>query len=131
MYNNNKFKLIPLYGIWVFIGIILGLVFTPLYKTWSTKHNSESRLYKAEQDRRILIEEETAKLEAAKIMAMAEVERAKGTFESNKILVESFGNIENYLRYLWINNLSKTQNKIIYVQAETGLPTFEAGKVDQ
>jgi hypothetical protein len=35
---------------------------------------------------------------------------------------------ENYLRYLWIDSLQHTQDKIIYIPTEAGMPLLEAGK---
>lgn len=134
MYNKNNTNTILaiILGVFAFVIVIIGLMFgIPQYRVWSAGLAGEASLRRAEQDRQILIEEAKAKLEAEKLMAQAEVERAKGAFEANKILASSFGDVENYLHYLWINNLSQTQNKVIYIPTETGLPILEAGKADQ
>ena len=72
--------------------------------------------------------EAEAKLESAKLLAQAEVERAKGVAEANRIVADGLGGPEGYLRYLYIENLSASQGQIIYVPTEGGLPILEAGR---
>jgi regulator of protease activity HflC (stomatin/prohibitin superfamily) len=83
---------------------------------------------KAEQNRRIKIEEAKANLESQKFNAEAEVERAKGVAESNRIIGEGLKNNEAYLRYLWIKGLNDGSGEVIYIPTEAGLPILEAGK---
>ena len=82
----------------------------------------------AEQNRRITILEAEAKLESAKSLAAAEVERAKGVAEANRIIGESLKGNESYLRWQWIQNLENGNNSVIYVPTEAGLPILESGK---
>ena len=65
-------------------------------------------------------------------MGEAEVARAKGVAEANKIIGESLHNNEAYLRYLWINGLSEHGNAptVVYVPTEAGLPILEAGRMN-
>jgi regulator of protease activity HflC (stomatin/prohibitin superfamily) len=72
------------------------------------------------------VQEAQAKKEAATMLAAAEVERAKGVAEANKIIGDSLHNNEDYLRYLFVNGLEHTQNQVIYVPTETNLPILEA-----
>jgi hypothetical protein len=60
--------------------------------------------------------------------AEAEVERARGVAQANKIIGDSLKDNEGYLRYLWIDSLAHTQDKVIYVPTEAGLPVLEAGR---
>lgn len=69
-----------------------------------------------------------ASQEAAQHLAQAEIERAKGVAEANKIIGDSLKGNEAYLRYLWIHSLENTQNSVIYVPTEANLPILEAGK---
>jgi hypothetical protein len=85
------------------------------------------RLHKAEIEKRILVEQAVAEADAAKEQARAEVERAHGTAEANKIVSNSI--TEPYLRYLYINNLSDTDNQVIYLPTEAGLPILEADRL--
>jgi len=64
--------------------------------------------------------------ESAKNLAKAEIERAKGVAEANKIIGESLKGNEAYLRYLWIQSLSDGHSETIYVPTEANLPVLEA-----
>ena len=70
--------------------------------------------------------------ESAKMLGEAEVERARGVAEANKIIGESLHNNEAYLRYLWINGLKDNGHapQVIYVPTEAGLPILEAGRTN-
>jgi hypothetical protein len=67
-----------------------------------------------------------AEADADKEYARGEIERAKGTASANKIVAGSI--TEQYLRYLFVNNLKLTKNQIVYIPTEAGLPILEAGK---
>ena len=94
---------------------------------WWAKKTGESELARAEQNRQITVLEAQAKKDSASLLAQAEIERAKGVAEANKIIAGSLQGNEAYLRYLWIDKLSDNQN-VIYVPTEAGLPILEAGK---
>ncbi|MEL6113544.1 MAG: membrane protease subunit, partial [Pseudomonadota bacterium] len=68
------------------------------------------------------------RLEAAKFYAEAEIERAKGVAEANRIVAEGLGGPDGYLRYLWINKLGENQQDVIYIPTEAGIPLLEAGR---
>lgn len=110
------------------ITIIGGFAAYPKYRVWSATMQGEAEYAQAEQNRRIAVLEAESKLEAAKSLAAAEVERAKGVAQANAIIGESLRNNESYLRWLWIENLDKGGNSVIYVPTEAGLPILEAGK---
>jgi regulator of protease activity HflC (stomatin/prohibitin superfamily) len=97
-------------------------------RVWNAQSAGEAELAQARQNRQIATLEAEAKLESAKLLAQAEVERAKGVAEANRIVANGLGGPEGYLRYLYIENLSQSQGKIIYVPTEAGLPILEAGK---
>ena len=88
----------------------------------------EAEYAQAEQNRRITVLEAEAKLDAAKSLAAAEVERAKGVAQANEIIGRSLKDNEAYLRWQWIQNLENGNNSVIYVPTEAGLPILEAGK---
>lgn len=121
---------------WMTIMVILGVGILvsacgytwPKYRVYSATMAGEAEYAQAEQNRRISILEAEAKLEAAKSLAAAEIERARGVAEANKIIGDSLKGNESYLRYLWIENLDKGGNSVIYVPTEAGLPILEAGK---
>lgn len=92
------------------------------------KKQGEALLLEAESSRRIAIEEARAKLESAKLLSDAEIERAKGVAEANKIIGDSLKNNESYLRYLWIQNMNNSSKEVIYIPTEANMPIMEAGK---
>lgn len=100
-------------------------------RVWNAETAGEAELAQARQNRQIATLEAEAKLESAKLLAQAEVERAKGVAEANRIVANGLGGPEGYLRYLYIENLSQSQGKIIYVPTEAGLPILEAGRLQK
>jgi hypothetical protein len=66
-------------------------------------------------------------MESAKLLGDAEVARARGVAEANRIIGDSLKGNEAYLRYLWIHNLESGSNSVIYIPTEAGLPILEAG----
>lgn len=108
--------------------VFLFMYWMPQYRVWSQEMEGRAEFAKAEQNRRIKIEEAKANLESQKFNAEAEVERAKGVAESNRIIGEGLKNNEAYLRYLWIKGLNDGSGEVIYIPTEAGLPILEAGK---
>jgi hypothetical protein len=105
-------------------GLMVGM---PAYNVWSQEMSGKAEYAKAEQNRKIKIEEAKANLEAEKLNAQAEIERAKGAAEAIKI--ENGSITPTYIQYLWVRqqNLNKA-DKLIYIPTETGLPILEAGR---
>lgn len=100
----------------------------PKYNVWQQGLQGQAELARAEQNRKIAVQEAEAKKESAKALADAEIIRAQGVAEANKIIGESLRGNEGYLRYLWIQGLNDNQQNVIYVPTEAGLPILEAGK---
>lgn len=98
------------------------------YNLWSSALEGEAELKKADWNRQITVREAQAKKDASIMLAQAEVERAKGVAQANKIIGDSLHGNEAYLRYLWIDSLQNTKDQIIYVPTEANLPLLEAGR---
>jgi len=98
------------------------------YSVWSQGKTGQAELQRADWNRQILVREAKAKEESAVLLAQAEIERAKGVAQANKIIGKSLKGNETYLRYLWINNLENSKNQVIYVPTETNLPILEASR---
>lgn len=98
------------------------------YHVWSSSMQGQAELKQAEWSRQIAVVEAQAKRDGAIMLAQAEIERAKGVAQANKIIGDSLKGNEDYLRYLWIDHLGTTQNQTIYIPTEAGLPILEAGK---
>lgn len=100
----------------------------PLYGIWQQRLTGEAELARASMNRQIAVQEAEAKRAAAKELAQAEIERARGVAEANRIIGDSLRNNEDYLRYLFVNNLEHTKNQVIYVPTEANLPILEANR---
>jgi regulator of protease activity HflC (stomatin/prohibitin superfamily) len=109
-----------------FIGGLMTIL--PTYNVWAQRMAGEARLAEALSSREIAVREAQAKKDSAVLLAEAEVERAKGVAQANKIIGDSLTNNEAYLRYLFVNNLENTKNQVIYVPTETNLPILEANR---
>lgn len=116
----------------LFVGLVcLGMWGCPRYDVYRQNLKGEAELARATQNRQIRIKEAEAASESAQLMAKAEIERAKGVAEANRIIGESLKNNEAYLRYLWINGLQEGATpQVVYVPTEAGLPILEAGRTN-
>lgn len=123
-------KLISLCSI-LAIAIVAGAMYgCPRYQVYTQELAGEAELARASQSRQIKIHEAKAKLEAATLDAQAEIERAKGVAEANKIIGDSLKGNEAYLHYLWIQGLQEGATpQVVYVPTEAGLPILEAGRI--
>lgn len=110
------------------IVVIVMLFFgIPMYNVWQQEMSGKAEYAKAEQNRKIKIEEAKANLEAEKLNAQAEIERAKGAAQA--IEIENGKLTENYIRYLWVRQQNNLSDKtVIYIPTEAGLPILEAGR---
>lgn len=119
------------FAAWMFVFIVvLGFWGCPKYRVWQQEMEGKAEFAKAEQNRRIKIEEAKANLEAEKLNAEAEVERAKGAAQA--IQIENGSLSEKYIQYLWVRQQNNLNDKtIIYIPTEANLPILEAGKRSQ
>ena len=110
------------------IGLLIatGMWGCPQYRVYSLELSGVARLKEAESSRKIAVEEARAKMESAKMLSKAEVERARGVAEANEIIGESLKNNDAYLRYLWIQGLHDGSSETIYIPTEGNLPILEA-----
>ena len=130
--NNNNLNITPKViksGLWAVGCIILLIVamafIRPWYNVWSQEMEGKAEFAKAEQNRKIKIEEAKANLEAEKLNAQAEIERAKGAAEA--IRIENGSITPTYIQYLWVRQQGDLNNKtVIYVPTETNLPILES-----
>jgi regulator of protease activity HflC (stomatin/prohibitin superfamily) len=112
----------------VVVILIAGLMFgLPLYNVWQQEMSGKAEMAKAEQNRQILVEEAKAKLEAERLNAQAEIERAKGMAQAMEI--ENGKLTSTYNQYLFIRTLEKISDKgslpqTIYIPTEGMLPVM-------
>ena len=134
---NTNYDITPglikkvLLGILAVALIVISMAFIrPWYNVWSQEMEGKAEFAKAEQNRKIKIEEARANLEAEKLNAQAEIERAKGAAEA--IRIENGSITPTYIQYLWVRQQSDLSNKtVIYVPTETNLPILESTRMNK
>jgi len=115
-----------------FVGVVwLFMWGIPKYRVWETEIGIESaqnigkaEMVRAEENRKIAIEEAKANLEVQKLNSKAEVERAKGMAQA--IEIENGKLTTLYIQYLWVRNIDKMDGDKIYIPTESNLPLLEA-----
>lgn len=107
--------------------LILGVMFGyPIYKVWSAEQEGRAEFARAEQNRQIAVQEAKAKMESAELLAEAEITRAKGLAQANKIVADSLQGKSEYIHYLWIEALKESKDQVIYIPTEAGIPVTES-----
>ena len=108
--NKEKSEIIlTLGGIACVAILILSIMFGyPVYKVWSAEKEGQAEFARAEQNRQIAVQE------------------AKGLAEANRIVADSLNGKSEYIHYLWIQAIENTQNEIIYIPTEAGIPVTES-----
>ncbi len=94
----------------------------PKYRVYSQTLRGQAALREAEWSRKIIVEE-------AEAQRQAEIARAEGAAEANRIIGESLKGNPEYLTYRWILALSDGNSETIYVPTEGNLPILEAGRL--
>lgn len=108
------------------IFFMLVFVGMPMLNVWRAEKIGEAELARAEQNRQIAILEARARAESAKSLAEAEIIRAEGVAKANQIIGDSLKDNDVYIHYLWIEALKESQNEVIYIPTEAGIPITEA-----
>lgn len=114
----------------VVVSILCNIAFGPIYSVYQQRLKGQADLAQAEAESRVRVINAHANLDAAKLDAQSEVERAKGIAGAIKEVEGSLGGPEGYLRWKYIHMLEviPCNNQIIYLPTEAGLPILEAGK---
>ena len=123
--NLNKI----FFYVFAIVAVFVAMSFIrPWYNVWEQEMAGKAEFAKAEQNRKIKIEEAKANLEAEKLNAQAEIERAKGAAEA--IRIENGSITPTYIQYLWVRQQSDLSNKtVIYVPTESKLPILESTRL--
>ncbi len=117
---NKNVKYIAILAI-IAVLVVAGLMFgLPLYNVWQQEMTGRAEFSRAEQNRKIKVEEARAEKESASFRAEAEIIRA------DRIIGGSLKDNKDYLTYLWIQALYDESNSVIYVPTEANLPILEA-----
>ena len=131
MDDNAKENVIIGVIVVVCIGLLIGIIGLsmwglPKYRIYKQDLRGQATLREQEWEKKVKVEEARAELESSKLKADAEVCRAVGVAEANKIIGKSLEGNESYLRYLWIQGLQDGSSEIIYIPTEANLPILEA-----
>lgn len=108
----------------ILIGLIVlisGLIFA-----WRLV-NPQLNLYKANTEKQSTIAVAKAKRDAAVYEKEAEITRAEGVAEANKIIAKSI--TDEYVRWLYVDQLDTIEGQIIYIPTEAGIPVLEASRL--
>jgi len=109
----------------VVLGFIVGLAYgLPKYNIYRREMSGKAQLKEAEWNRQIAIQEAQAIKESASLLKDAEIIRAEGIAEANKIIAGSI--TEEYIKYKFIEGLNDGNTEVIYVPTEANLPILEA-----
>ncbi len=119
------------FGLAGFALVIIGLPMAlyPRYNVWSEGQAGKAELAKAEYNRQVLVRTAQAQEEAAKYTAQADVTRAEGVAQANKIIGQSLENNKDYLTWKFIDELPTNKNQVIYLPANGELPFTEATRL--
>lgn len=132
--DQNRLTKIAIAAILAGIGVIIAIIalcmwLFPQYGVWSAEQKGKAQLAEAEYSKQTQIQEAQSNLEAEKLNAKSEIERANGAAEARK--TEGLGmTAEQYIQYLWVKKLDLSKSKTIYLPTEGGLPkvTMEVEK---
>lgn len=106
-------------------GVVYGWIAT---KEWRYEIQGKSMLAQAVNEKQVAVEQAKAELESAKLKALADIERARGIAESNEIINNSL--TDRYIRWLYVENIKDTENQVIYLPTEAGLPILESSRLN-
>jgi predicted aminopeptidase len=116
---------------WITLGIVVlliivvtGLIGCPSYNVYTQKKEGEAVLAHAQSSREVAVAEARAKMESAALLAQADTIRAHGVARANEIIGKSLKDNEEYLHWLWIDNIEKNPQAVFYIPTENGLPKF-------
>ena len=132
MMNNGRLVSISFMGAILFISMIGATLWgCPQYAVYQQRLAGEAELANAQYSKQVAVQTAQAKLDSADLIAKADVRRAEGVAQANKIIAEGLGGPEGYLRWKYIEMLEQAPSQghtIIYIPTEAGLPILEAGK---
>lgn len=126
--RRNRLIAIAVVVLLVIGTLIVALVVLPRYNIYRREMSGKAQLAEAEWNRQIAVKEAQAKADSAVLLAEAEIARAEGVAEANRIIGDSLKGNPEYLWYLWIDGLNDGTGETIYVPTEANLPVLEASR---
>jgi regulator of protease activity HflC (stomatin/prohibitin superfamily) len=123
--DEPRYGIIAIAVIAAFLIIIaVSMYVFPQYGVWQKELSGKAQLKEAEWNRQIAIQEAQATKESAKMLADAEIIRAEGIAEANRIISNSI--TTEYIKYKFVEGLNDGNTEVIYVPTEANLPILEA-----
>ena len=124
--KEEKVKRYFILGFMIFVIVIIALGFAllPVYNVWQKGLKGKSQLKQAEWNKQIAIEEAKAEKESATLKKEADIIRAEGIAESNRIISETL--TPEYITWKWVEGLHDGSSEVIYIPTEANLPILEA-----
>ncbi len=108
----------------IVLAVIGLLALMPLYGVWAQGLSGKADLREAEWNKKIAIEEAKAELDSAELKKQADVIRAEGIADANRIISASL--TKEYIQWKWVEGLNDGSSEVIYVPTEANLPILEA-----
>src|ERR1700730_2592135 len=131
--DGGAIAIVFIIGIFVVVLSLFGMWGCPQYNVYNQRLEGQALLAHAQASKEVAVAEAKAKAESAHYFADAEITRAGGVAQANKIIGESLKDTEAYLRYLWITDVAgANQSKtVVYIPTEANLPILEATRHNQ
>ena len=121
----KKGQTVPIIIIICFIIFVIAvLAIGPIYNVWSKGLSGKADLREAEWNKQITIEEAKAELDSAELKKQADIIRAEGVAEANRIIAVSL--TKEYIQWRWVEGLHDGSSEVIYIATEAGIPILEA-----
>ena len=134
--NSRQLAMISLTLLLIGVALLAALLWGwPRYRVYAADMRGRAALAEAENSRQVAVREALALKDSARYKAEAEVIRANGVAQANKIVASGLGGPEGYLRYLAIQAMKEQaqgQNATtVYVATEAGIPITEASRFNK
>lgn len=104
----------------VIVGLLLLAYLWPVYQVWAAQMSGKAALAHATYSKQVMVQNSKAGYEAAQWDAMRDTVRAHGTARTNQIIGGSI--TQQYLQWMWVNNLENQEKSVIYVPSQNGIP---------
>jgi len=127
--TNKSILFIACVVITFILVVSLLMIGCPQYYVYTARKKGEAILAKAQSARLVTVTDAKAKEESATYLSAADIKRATGIAEANRIIGQSLKNNKSYLKWLFIDKLDMAQSQVIYLPTETGIPILEANRM--
>ncbi len=121
---KSIYKIIAFVVIIFVVLVVVYLAAIPRYRVYQRTKLGEAELRQAEWNRQIAITEAQAEKESATLKKEADIIRAEGIAEANRIISQSL--TPQYIQWKWVEGLNDGNSEVIYIPTEANMPILEA-----